>query len=135
FTIGGVTGVTLANVGLNHVFHDTYFVVAHFHYVMSLGSVFALFAGFYYWLPKMSGRAYPEGLAKVHFWMTFIGINVTFMPQHFLGLAGMPRRIADYPDAFAGWNFISSVGAYIAFAGIAIFLVVLWKTFRSGAVV
>jgi len=131
FTIGGVTGVSLANVGVNTIFHDTYFVVAHFHYVMSLGSVFGIFAGFYYWLPKMTGRQYPEGLAKLHFWMTFVGINVTFFPQHFLGLAGMPRRIADYPESFVGWNLVSSIGSYVAFAGTIVFIIVIWRTFQS----
>jgi cytochrome c oxidase subunit 1 len=99
---------------------------------MSLGATFAIFAGFYYWIGKMSGRQYPEGLAKLHFWVTFIGVNLTFLPQHFLGVAGMPRRIPDYPDAYAGWNMISSIGSYISFAAAIIFLVVLWRTFKSG---
>jgi len=132
FTSGGVTGVVLANAGVDVALHDTYYVVAHFHYVLSLGAMFTIFAGFYYWIGKMSGRQYPETLAKLHFWVTFIGVNVTFLPMHFLGVAGMPRRIPDYPDAFAGWNMVSSVGAYISFAGLIIFLVVLWRTFTAG---
>ena len=132
FTSGGVTGVVLANSGVDLALHDTYYVVAHFHYVLSLGAVFTIFAGFYYWIGKMSGRQYPETLAKLHFWVTFVGVNVTFLPMHFSGVAGMPRRIPDYPDAFAGWNMIASIGSYISFAGMIIFLVVLWRTFTAG---
>ena len=132
FTVGGVTGVVLANAGVDTALHDTYYVVAHFHYVLSMGAVFTIFAGFYYWFPKMCGRQYPELLAKLHFWLMFIGVNVTFFPQHFLGLAGMPRRIPDYPDAFAGWNMVSSIGSYISAAGALVFLVVVWRTFTSG---
>ena len=132
FTIGGVTGVVVANAPVDVVLHDTYYVVAHFHYVMSLGSLFGIFAGFYYWIGKMSGRQYPEILGKIHFWMTFIGVNLAFFPMHFLGLAGMPRRIPDYPDAFAGWNLISSSGAFISFAGALVFLLVVWRTFTAG---
>ncbi len=132
FTVGGVTGVVLANAGVDTVLQDTYYVVAHFHYVLSLGAIFSIFAGFYYWLPKMCGRRYPEALGRLHFWVTFIGVNLTFFPMHFLGLAGMPRRVPDYPDAFAGWNMVASIGSYISGAGVLIFLYVLWRTFTSG---
>ncbi len=131
FTIGGVTGVVLANAGIDQIVHNTYYVVAHFHYVLSLGAVFSIFAGFYYWIGKMSGRPYPEFWGKVHFWLTFIGVNLTFFPMHFLGLSGMPRRYPDYPEAFAGWNFVSSIGAYISFAAFVVFLYVLFRTFTS----
>jgi len=122
FTIGGVTGVVLANAGIDRAFHDTYYVVAHFHYVLSLGAVFAIFAAWYYWFPKMSGYTYSEFLGKLHFWVSFIGVNLLFFPQHFLGLAGMPRRYADYPEAFAGWNYVSSIGSYISAGSVLIFL-------------
>jgi cytochrome c oxidase subunit 1 len=132
FTLGGVTGVVLANAGIDMALHDTYYIVGHFHYTMSMGAMFLIFAAFYFWIGKMSGRQYPEGLAKLHFWVTFIGVNITFFPMHFLGAAGMPRRIPDYPDAFAGWNMIASIGSYISFAGALIFLLVLWRTFTVG---
>ena len=123
FTIGGVTGVMLANAGVDRALTDTYYVVAHFHYVLSLGAVFSIFAGWYYWFPKMTGYMYNEALGKLHFWLTFIGANVLFFPQHFLGLAGMPRRYADYPEAFSYWNWWSSVGSYITAAGTLVFLI------------
>ena len=130
FTIGGVTGVVLANAGIDIMLHDTYYVVAHFHYVLSLGAAFALFGGWYYWIGKISGRQYPEWAGKVHFWLTFIGVNMVFFPQHFLGLAGMPRRIPDYPDIYTGWNYVSSVGALITAASIVFWLgLALWTLF------
>jgi len=133
FTVGGVTGVVLSNAGMDLAMHDTYYVVAHFHYVLSLGAVFAIFAGFYYWIGKMCGRQYPEGLARIHFWLTFIGVNLTFFPMHFVGLQSMPRRYIDYPDAFHGWNMISSLGSYVSFAGVFLFLFICYKTFTTGA--
>ena len=123
FTIGGVTGVVLANASLDRSLTDTYYVVAHFHYVLSVAAVFAIFGGWYYWFPKMTGYMYSETLAKLHFWLMLIGANIAFFPMHFLGLAGMPRRYADYPEAFAGWNLVASIGSYISFAGLLVFFV------------
>ena len=121
FTVGGVTGVVLSNGGIDTVMHDTYYVVAHFHYVLSLGAVFGLFAGFYYWFGKMWGKNYNEFLGKVHFWLFFVGVNVLFFPMHFLGQDGMPRRIPDYPEAFHYWNHVASWGYVIMGVGVLVF--------------
>ena len=133
FTVGGVTGIVLSQAAVDRYYHDTYYVVAHFHYVMSLGAVFAIFAGIYFYLPKMSGRMYPEWAGKLHFWAMFIGANLTFFPQHFLGRQGMPRRYIDYPEAFAYWNLWSSIGAFLSFASFVFFLGVMLYTLTRGA--
>jgi cytochrome c oxidase subunit 1 len=132
FTIGGVTGVVLANGGVDTYMTDTYYVVAHFHYVLSLGAIFSIFAGFYYWFPKMSGRMYNEFLGKVHFFLMFVGVNVIFFPMHFLGLDGMPRRIPDYTPAFAHWNYVATVGYMITAAGVLVFFLNLILSFAAG---
>jgi cytochrome c oxidase subunit 1 len=129
FTVGGVTGVVLANAGLDIAFHDTYYVVAHFHYVLSMGAVFGIFAGFYYWVEKVLALKYNELLAKIHFWTFFISVNITFFPMHFLGLAGMPRRIPDYPDAFAGWNQICSAGSFLSVFSTCLFFYIVYDMF------
>ena len=131
FTVGGVTGVVLANAAIDRYMHDTYYVVAHFHYVLSLGAVFIIFAGIYYWFPKMTGYLMPEWIGKLHFWISFVGANVLFFPMHFLGLAGMPRRYADYPEVFAGWNMVSSIGSYIFAVGILLFMYGVFIAFRN----
>ncbi len=125
FTVGGVTGVVLANASIDVAVHDTHYVVGHFHYVLSLGAVFAIFAGWYYWFPKITGYLYNEALGKLRFWLMFIGVNMTFFPEHFLGLAGMPRRYADYPDAFAGWTLVASIGSFVSVVGLAVFFVAM----------
>jgi cytochrome c oxidase subunit I len=131
FTVGGVTGVVLANAGVDRSLHDTYYVVAHFHYVLSLGAVFAIFAGWYFWFPKITGYMYSERIAHLHFWVTFVGVNLIFFPQHFLGLAGMPRRYIDYPEVFAGWNYVSSLGSYLSAVGVLVFLYGMFSAYAK----
>jgi len=132
FTVGGLSGVVLANASLDIAFHDTYYVVAHFHYVLSMGAVFALYSAWYFWIPKILGLDYSRSWGKVHFWVLFVGVNLTFFPQHFLGLQGMPRRISDYPDAFAGWNLISSYGSLVSVIATFIFLDILYIQLTTG---
>lgn len=131
FTVGGVTGVVLANSGIDVALHDTYYVVAHFHYVLSMGAIFSIFAGIYYWFNKITGVEYSEVLAQIHFWVFFIGVNITFFPMHWLGVAGMPRRIPDYPDAFYTFNKLASWGAEISAFSLVIFLGVLIESFYN----
>lgn len=134
FTIGGVTGVVLANSSLDIAFHDTYYVVAHFHYVLSLGVVFGVFGGYYFWSPKIFGLYYNEKLAQIQFWILFIGANCTFFPQHFLGLQGLPRRYPNYPDAYYGWNLLSSFGSIVSTISIFLFFYILHDQFVNGIV-
>jgi len=132
FTVGGVTGVVLSQAAIDRMYHDTYYVVAHFHYVMSLGAVFCIFAGIYYWFAKMTGRDYPEWAGKLHFWMMFIGANITFFPQHFLGRQGMPRRYIDYPEQFALWNYVSSLGAFLSGLSFLFFFGIVFWSLKYG---
>ena len=132
FTVGGVTGVVLANSGLDIALHDTYYVIAHFHYVLSMGAVFSMFGGVYYWFEKITGVKYSETLGKIHFWLFFVGVNITFFPMHFLGLAGMPRRVPDYPDAYLGFNRIASLGSYVSALSAVFFFYVVYVAFSEG---
>jgi heme/copper-type cytochrome/quinol oxidase subunit 1 len=135
FTVGGVTGVVLANASLDIAMHDTYYVVAHFHYVLSMGAVFALLAGFYYWIGKITGYEYNETYGQIHFWTLFVGVNLTFFPMHFLGLAGQPRRIPDYPDAYAYWNGIASLGSMISFVSSVFFMYIIYDMFAKKEII
>lgn len=129
FTVGGVTGVVLANAGIDRELHNTYYVIAHFHYVLSLGAVFGIFAAWYYWFPKMFGYVVPDWIGKLHFWLAFIGANVLFFPMHFLGLAGMPRHYVDYPDAYHGWHLVASMGSYIFAFSLLVFFYGVWVAY------
>ena len=131
FTVGGVTGVALANSGIDVALHDTYYVVGHFHYVLSMGAVFSIFGGLYYWFEKLTGVTYSEILAQIHFWTFFVGVNLTFFPMHWLGAAGMPRRIPDYPDAFHLFNKIASWGSYVSAASFVFFFFLVFEAFYS----
>lgn len=120
----------LSNSGINQIMHDTYYVVAHFHYVLSMGAVFGIFAGIYFWADRFTSYPYDKELSEAHFWLFFLGVNLTFFPMHFLGLAGMPRRIPDYPDAYQEWNFIASFGSYISLFSLFLFLLVVYGVFN-----
>lgn len=131
FTIGGVTGVILANASLDIALHDTYYIVAHFHYVLSMGAVYSIFGGIYYWMAKLTGKNYNELLGQIHYWTLFIGVNLTFFPMHFLGIAGMPRRIMDYPDAYSSWNGVISLGSLISLVSVLIFIYIIYDVLTN----
>jgi cytochrome c oxidase subunit 1 len=132
FTVGGFSGIMLAIAPVDFQYQDTYFVVAHFHYVLVPGAVFGIVAGVYYWLPKWTGKMYDESLGKMHFWLSFVGLNLTFFPMHFVGLAGMPRRIPDYALQFADFNMMASMGAFLFGTSQLVFVYLVIKTVRSG---
>ena len=131
FSLGGVTGIILANASLDIALHDTYYVVARFRTVLSLGAIFTVFSGFYYWFPKITGYYYNEVLAKVQFWTMFIGVNITFLPMRFLGLAGMPRRVPDFPDAYASWNWIASMGSMISVVSGLLVIYIIFEALKK----
>jgi cytochrome c oxidase subunit 1 len=131
FTVGGLTGIVLSNAGIDIALHDTYYVVGHFHYVLSMGAVFGMFAGFYFWFYKASGNFYDESLGYLHFFLIFIGVNLTFFPMHFLGIAGMPRRIPDFPDIYTDLNVLCTMGSYVSIAGSIVFLYVIYRLFSK----
>ena len=135
FTVGGVTGVVLANSGIDVSLHDTYYVIAHFHYALSMGAVFTMFAGVYYWFDKITGVKYSEVLGQIHFWTFFVGVNLTFFPMHFLGVAGMPRRVGDYPDAFFIFNKLASWGSYVSAISVILFFYILFEAFASNRII